>query len=313
MLVLVASALILVFLVIYWVRMDVRRSGRYRARHLVLLPGLLLALVLLERSDGGLHGDTSPVFVAIVADVSLSMGTLPEPLERDGVGTRLQRARRALLPLLAELEASTRPVMVGVTAFTSKAETILAWDDNFPQVREAVEFVLTPGLLTESGSDLGAALEGAVRLFELLPVSYRDSDSGKFLILVSDGEQNVDRSGTATALRNLREQGVRIIALHVGLSDIPEGLPVYDEAGAFVGFDQVGRQIFSVPDPAVMHAIAGSVPEQGIFVKAEQSDAAETAMEFIGVRTAGSQPGSGRLALLVVLWCLTTAVVVRHV
>lgn len=312
MLVTLASGVILATLVIYWLRMDVWRSSRYRVRHLPLLPALLLVLIFLQYGTGGLRGSTAPIFVAIVADVSLSMGTMPEPLEHEGVGTRLQRARRTLLPLLGELDASTRPVMIGVGAFSSKAETILAWDDNLPQVREVVEYVLTPGLLTESGSDLGAALERAVRLFDLLPAAYRESGE-KFLILVSDGEQNVDRADTATAIGKLRAHGVGIVALHVGLSDIPEGLPVYDGAGTFLGFDQVGGRIFSVPDPAAMRAIAGSAPKQGVFVKAEDSDAAEAVMEFIGVRNAGSQSIPGHLPLLVVLWCLTTAAVIRHV
>lgn len=313
MLVLVASALILAVLLAWWFRMNVRGSGRHRTRHLVVLPALLLTLMLLQQGAGELRAPGDPVFVAIVADVSLSMATMPEPLGQEEVGTRLQRTRRTLLTLLTELESSARPVMIGVSAFTTKAETILSWDDNLPQVREAVEYVLTPGLLTESGSDLGAALEGAERLFELLPDAYRESDSGKFLLLVSDGEQNVESADTATAIGNLRHAGVKIIALHVGLSEVPEGLPHYDEAGTFAGFDPVGGQLFSVPDPAVMRAIAGSAPQQGLFAKAEDEDAARNMMEFIGIRITGSHSGSTHLVLLLVLWCLTTAALLRHV
>lgn len=313
MVLLVASALVLAALLVYWSGVGIRRSGRYCARHLVVLPALLLTLALLQQSAGGLRGGSAPVFVAIAADVSLSMGTMPAPLEHAGVGTRLQRTRRVLLSLLAELESSARPVMVGVTAFTSKAETILAWDDNLPQVREAVEYVLTPGLLTESGSDLGAALEGAERIFELLPVAYRESNGGKFLVLVSDGEQNVESADIATAIRKLREQGVKIVSLHVGLADVPEGLPVYGAAGTFTGFDPVGGRFFSVPDPSVMRALAGSTPEEGIFVKAEDRDAAEDVLEYMGIQIAGSQSDSVRMALLLALWCLTMAALLRHV
>lgn len=313
MLVLLASGLILAVLLIYWFRMDIWGGGRYRTRHLVVLPALLLTLVLLRESAGELRAGSAPVFVAIAADVSLSMGTMPEPLAHEGVGTRLQRTRRVLAPLLTELESSSRPVMIGVTAFTSKAQTILAWDDNLPQVREAVEYVLTPGLLTESGSDLGAALEGAERLFELLPPAYRESDAGKFLILISDGEQNVEGSDAPAAMQKLRERGVRIVALHVGLSGVPEGLPRYDGTHNFLGFETVGGQLFSVPDPASMRAIAGSEPDAGIFVKAEDGNAAPTVAKYIGLRLGGSQSDSGRLLLLLLLWSLTTAALLRHV
>lgn len=313
MFIIVASGLTLTALVLYWIRMDVWTSGNYSVRHLVLLPLILFTLIYLQHNDTERNGSGSPVFVAIVTDVSLSMGTMPEPRAHGGVGTRLERARHALLPLLTELEASTRTVMVGVTAFTSKAETILAWDDNLPQIREVIEYVLTPGLLTESGSDLGAALKGTEQLFDILPSPYREAKEGKFLILVSDGEQNVDGGDSAMAIAELRDMGVKIISLHVGMPETPEGLPVYDNDGAFAGFDEVGGQIFSVPNPEIMRVIAGPSPTQGIFVKAESADAAETMMDFLGVQIAGSESGSERMGLMLVLWCLTMVIIVRYV
>lgn len=311
MFVLVACSLVLAALVLYWFRIDVLRSQSYRLWPLAILPLILFTLVLLQYRDGGLRGDDVPVFVSIVSDVSLSMGTQPEPRRHAGVGTRLERANRALLPLLTELETTTRQVMVGVTAFTSKAETILAWDDNLPQIREAIEYVLTPGLLTESGSDLGVGLQAAGRLFGMLPP--QTESVGKFLILVSDGEQNVNRSDVAKTIADLHENGVRIITLHVGLEDTPEGLPVFDEDGGFMGFEQVGDQLFSVPDPAVMRMIAGSTPDQGMFVKAEDAGAPRDMMQYIGVRSGGSQAGAWRVILIVTLWGLTTGAMLRHV
>src|SRR5690606_32105911 len=145
------------------------------------------------------------------------------------------------------------------------------------------------GLLTESGSDPGAALEGAERLFQLLPPAYRESRGGKFLILVSDGEQNVEGSDMAAAIGELRKQGVRIVSLHVGLSGVPEGLPVYDETNSFLGFETVGGQLFSVPDASAMRAIAGADPDEGIFVKAEDGNAARKLTRYIGIRADGSQ------------------------
>ena len=246
------------------------------------------------------RGPGAPVLVAFAADVSLSMGAIPEPGTRDDVGTRLERAQRVLLPVLANLSAAARPVLVSVTAFTSKSETILAWDDDLSLAREIIEFVLTTGLLTEAGSDLGAALNGVVPHFESLPETYRSSTHPKFLIIVSDGEQTASRASGDAALAKLRELGVQIITLHVGLPDVAEGLAVYDENNAFLGFEEVGGQIFSVPDPELMRQIAGT--DQGLFVRAESSDATTTITDFVGLQGNGPVNTTLRLWAILLLW-----------
>jgi hypothetical protein len=225
-----------VLLVAYWWQQRFWNDpGRERPVFVVLVV-MLGALLYTQRDADQFRGPSGPLLLAIAADVSLSMGTMPEPGSAGDVGTRLERAQAALTPVLASLATTTRPAMVSVSAFTSKAETILAWDDDLSLVREIIEYVLTTGLLTEAGSDLGVALNGVVPLFESLPEALRGSDYAKFLVLVSDGEQTVDRSSSDAALAKLRELGVRIIALHVGLDDVPEGLPVYDDNGAYIGF-----------------------------------------------------------------------------
>jgi hypothetical protein len=305
--VLLAALGALMVITIYWAYFRTWSAGTYSKLQMTVLLAMLAIMLFTHRTDRDLVRGTVPTLIAISADVSLSMGTLPDPRAEAGTGTRLRRVQDTLSHVIAELDSSTMPVMIGVTAFTSKSETILAWDDNLPQVREAVEFVLTTGLLTEPGSDLGAALDGAIPLFEILPEEYRDQHQNKFLFVVSDGEQTVEEADLANAMAKLRELGVRIVSLYVGRDDVPEGLPVYDDAGNFIGFDEVGGQIYSVPDPEIMRLLA----ENGVFASAEEVDAAEAIMDYIGVPVSNAASGPLFLMIVLALWGLSQIALLR--
>lgn len=308
---LITAFAVLIVVALYWVRFRTWSPPAYSKTQMVILLLMLAMLGFSHRADRQLLRGDVPTLIAIATDVSLSMGTRPDPRVDAATGTRLERAQATLSRIIAELDASTIPVMIGVTAFTSKSETILAWDDNLPQVLEAVEYVVTTGLLTEPGSDLGAALQGALPLFEILPDVYRDQQQNMFLIIVSDGEQTVGEANLAMAMADLRDLGVRIVSLHVGLEDTLEGLAVYDDAGNFMGFDEVGGQIYSVPDPDFMSLLAGKDGVNGIFARAENSDAADTIMEFIGVPTSNATSGPLYLATVLLMWVLTLAALLR--
>ena len=300
MLVLLAM-LILILLALYWVRIRVWADTTRDPYVLIQLLAMLVLLVSIERSGAETQGLGSPVLVAFATDVSLSMGAIPDPDTNDGVATRLERAQRVLLPVLANLSAAARPVLVSVTAFTSKSETILAWDDDLSLAHEIIEFVLSTGLLTEAGSDLGVALNGIVPHFESLPETFRRSEHPKFLLIVSDGEQTASRATSDVALAKLRELGVQIITLHVGASDVAEGLPVYDENNIFVGFEEIGGQIFSVPDAEIMRSIAGADSANGLFVSADDGNATAVITNYIGLKIRGQANTSLHLWAILLL------------
>lgn len=274
--------------------------------------GVMLVLLMTTASSGDpVERTAAPLFIAIAADVSLSMGARPDPSVGSGVGTRLERAQRVLLPVLAEIGAAPRRAVVSVNAFTAKSETILAWDDDLSHAREIVEYVLSTGLLTEAGSDIGVALTGVLPLFESLPETYRAADHPKFLILISDGEQTISRASAEVAITKLREAGVRTISLHVGLADVREGLPVYDEDGAFIGFEEVGGQTFSKPDADHMRGVAGEDPSTGLFVTAEVAGAARDMLDFIGIGAAEAAGNRLQVGTILVLWGLIMFALVR--
>ena len=309
----VLSAIVVIIVAAWWLRLRVWSHGRYAPVTLVLLPAILIVLVFIAGRDGGdIEGGRDPMLLAIAADVSLSMGALPDPDAHTDARTRLERAQQSLLPMLARLGSSARPVMISVTAFTSRSETILAWDDDLSLVREVIEHVLSTGLLTEAGSDIGVALNGVVPLFESLPEAYRDAATPKYLLLVSDGEQTVTRGGDDIALGKLRELGVRVVALHVGQEDPPEGLPVFGDDDGFIGFEEVDGRIFSVPDAAFMTLLAGDDPAHGLFVRAEDGNTAARIVEFIGFGPAGSAATGPRSVAVILLWALLMSGLLRY-
>lgn len=298
------ALLVSAVVVIYWIRTRAFVSGAFRLSALIILPLIVILLIDTQRKGEVFAGRGSTALIAIASDVSLSMGTMPEPVANGDVGTRLERAQSILIPIFAHLGAATRPALMSVSAFTSKSEVVLAWDDDLSLAREIIEYVLTTGLLTEAGSDIGAALTAVVPLYENLPEAYRGTSHPKFLILVSDGEQTSSGGNSAAALARLQELGVRIIALHVGLENIPEGLPVYDDGENFIGFDEINGQIFSQPDPELMRSIAGEDTSQGLFVDASDSDAVAQITGFIGLQSGSSVGGGRHVAAILLLWGL---------
>lgn len=270
-----------------------------------LLVFALAVLVYLDRMDRTFMVDDSPILVSMVLDLSLSMGAAPDPRSHGDVGTRMQRVQKVLLPILDALDASDAGVMISVTAFTAIPETVLGWDNNLPQVREVIEYVIAPGMLTEPGSDLGAALQGVVPQFENLPAEYLDKKVRKYLLVVSDGEQTLEKGDMAAALADLRAKNVNIIALHTGLTDIPEGIPVYDKSGTFQGFQDINGQIYTIPDNETMALIAGTDGAKGLYVRAESSNAVRQISDFIGVQISSSAASSplytASVLLLIVL------------
>lgn len=295
------ALLVFVVLVLYWIRIRVWADTARHPHVPLQLVAMLVLLVFIGRGGEQMQGSSPPILVAFATDVSLSMGAVPDPSANDDVATRLERAQQVLLPVLANLSAAARPVLVSVTAFTSKSETILAWDDDLSLAREIIEFVLTTGLLTEAGSDLGVALNGVVPHFESLPEKYQGSEHPKFLVIVSDGEQTSSRATSDVALAKLREFGVQIVTLHVGAADVAEGLAVYDENNTFIGFEEVGGKFFSVPDPEVMRSIAGPDTANGLFLRANNGNATAVITDYIGIKNRGTPNTSLRLWAILLL------------
>lgn len=313
-----AAIAVAILILLYWTWLWVRSGGGMRRSVsflLLALTGVALGTIAyIERMDRSYMLDDTPVLITIAADLSLSMGAKPDPREHGEMGMRLERAQQVLLPILTALEASGAPVMISVTGFTAKSEMLMGWDGNLPQIREVIEYSMAPGILTEPGSDLGAALQGVVPLYDNLPAEYQEQETRKYLVVVSDGEQTLERGDLVTALADIRDKGVKTIALQVGLPDVPEGIPVYDQAGTFLGFQDISGQVYTLPDSKVMRLIAGEDPAGGIYVRAEEPGAVEEISDFLGIQMSALATSSPLYQTVVVLlWVLSFAILLWFV
>lgn len=302
----------------YWILLS-RRTGRPALPSVslsALVAAILAVLGFLEHLSQPTRAYVprqAPMAIAMAFDLSLSMLARPDPRTHPEVPTRLDRAKATLLEVLRMLQDRRQASMVSVTVFTTTSEIVLAWDDSLPQVGEVVEHVIAPDLLTRPGTDLGFALVALTRRFQTLPRG-EGAPGRKVAILVSDGEQTVTGLDLQRAVDRLRAQDVDLVALHVGLLDVPEGIPRFDPDGAFLGFRQVGGRFYTVPDPATMTLIPGPDPRRGLYVRAEDPQAATKIVEFLGAAEARPDPGA-RLQLLAVwgLWGLSLVLLARTV
>ena len=315
---LVALTLVVLLIIAYWARLWIISSGTiHRSVSIILLILLITSLstiAYVERMDQSYMMDDIPVLVALMTDLSLSMGATVDPREHGVTVTRLERARQTLLPILNALDTSGASVMMGITGYTAKSEMIMGWDSNLPQIREVIEYSMAPGILTQPGSDIGVALQGVLPLFENLPEEYQEQETKKFLIVVSDGEQTLERGEIETALAELRTNNVKIVALQVGSLDIPEGIPVYDDAGTFLGFQDIGGQIYTVPNTDIMKLIAGDDQASGLYIRAENSNAVNEISGFLGIRMSSlSTSGPLYMAVVTLLWGLSFGILLWFV
>ena len=307
-----AVIITLLLILVYWGWVWLQTGGHVERSLSVFLMLVIFAaaatIIYVERMDTSYMLDDTPVLVGITTDLSLSMGATVDPREYSPLPNRLERAQQVLLPILNALDTSGASVMMGITGFTAKSEMIMGWDGNLPQIREVIEYSLAPGILTQPGSDMGVALQGVLPLFENLPEEYQEQETRKFLIVVSDGEQTLERGEIESALAELRSSNVSIISLQVGSLDLPEGIPVYDEAGTFLGFQDISGQVYTMPNTEIMQLIAGQDPATGLYVRAESNNAVEEISEFLGIRmSALSTSGPMYTAVVSVLWGLSFA------
>ncbi len=235
-----------------------RRLGRALA-----VAGLALACVaLLQPAWGEVAGEPPRSDILVCLDVSRSM------LARDSIpASESGRPRTRLESARAEIRAlceRARGERLGLIAFAGEARLLVPFTADTEAFQELLELA-EPESVERGGTDLGAALERALDVFETQAL-----EKGTVL-LVTDGEDHELRG--LRAAERCRERGLSVHCLGLG-SALGSKIPLTAElateearaAGEAFLSDRSGRQVISAMDPASLRALAEA--GAGTFVEA---------------------------------------------
>jgi len=174
------------------------------------------------------------VDILIALDCSRSM------LARDLQPTRLDRAKREVLDLIAMLQGDR----VGLAAFSGTAFLQCPLTLDYAAFHLFLE-VLSPDYLPVGGTDITGALTVARNGFD------PKSAAEKAVILITDGE-NTGRGDPVAAARKLDEAGITLFCIGVGGE---EGVPVPAADGGFKK-DREGQIVMTRLDEDLLQRMA---------------------------------------------------------
>lgn len=278
----------------YWAMPQRRSSVVNQPRSLLgllLLIGAGVTLCLwsmtLEHPAYTFERHSSPVSIAIAFDLSPSMLAIPNPEIDDELPPRYERGKNVLLHFIRRLEEQGQSVIVSVVGFTKDANIIMGWDQSTAQVRDILEYAVSPDLFGSSGTSIESAAKSLNSVFAMLPETFR-TNSRRLAIIVSDGEDTMRASSFDYAIDTINASGFDTIALQTGLVNQNEGVPTYDRMGEFTGFRKMSGEMYTVPDFAAMRAIAEASGGRGLHVLAESQTAAERMLRFTAQGNAGT-------------------------
>ena len=139
-------------------------------------------------------------------DIVFALDSSKSMLATDLRPTRLERAKLAILDLIARLESDR----IGLVAFAGQAFLQTPPTLDYGAFRESLK-ATDPSILSRGGSDLGRAIEEAAKAFP-------SENNVKVVVLLTDGE---DLGGQAIkAARAAAEEGIQIFTIGIGT---PEG------------------------------------------------------------------------------------------
>lgn len=288
-------------------------GGRKPSWPVIILVGSALGLVAwsawLDRPSLSYAAADNPAAIAVVFDLSPSMLARPDPTLSPGVQPRYVRGRAVLDRLFRSLEDRQEDVVVSLTGFTRESGVIMGWDSNLSQIREMLQYGLSPDLFTSTGTSMEEGVKSLAHAFDSLPENLRQTRR-KTAILVSDGEDTAATSYLSYALEALREQPFSVVALQTGLLHADEGVPVYGEVGEFKGFEQIGGRLYTVPDVDAMTRVSAAAA-RGLYVRAEDSDAAAKIIGFIGNERGSSASEIEKTVVIAGLFLITALLLGR--
>ena len=225
----------------------------------LLLVALVLLIIAAARPQYGQNEKTvkrQGIEVMVALDISNSM------LAEDVVPNRLDRAKQMLSKMIDNMVDDK----VGLVVFAGEAFTQLPITCDYVSAKMFLN-TITPNLIQTQGTAIGTALQTAITSF-----GTQQSESGRAIILITDGENHEDDA--IAAAKKAQEMGIQVFVIGVGK---PEGSPI-PKAGTNDYFkDRNGQVVVSKLNEDMCQQIAAA--GKGIYVRCDNTNTAMRALQ----------------------------------
>ena len=174
----------------------------------LIMVALTLLIIATARPQYGQQEKTvkrQGIEVMVALDISNSM------LAEDVVPNRLDRAKQILSKMIDNMVDDK----VGLVVFAGEAFTQLPITCDYVSAKMFLN-TISPNLIPTQGTAIGAALQTAITSF-----GAQDSEVGRAIILITDGENHEDDA--VAAAKKAQELGIQVFVVGIGK---PEGSPI---------------------------------------------------------------------------------------
>ena len=189
--------------------------------------------------------------VMVALDISNSM------LAEDVAPNRLDRAKQMLSKMMDNMVDDK----VGLVVFAGEAFTQLPITCDYVSAKMFLN-TITPSLIPTQGTAIGAALERSILSF-----GSQESDAGRAIILITDGENHEDDA--IAAATKAKEMGIKVFVVGIGK---PEGSPIPKLGTNDYFKDRSGQVVVSRLNEEMCQQIAQA--GQGLYVRCDNTNTA---------------------------------------
>ena len=225
----------------------------------LLIVALALLIVAAARPQYGQQEKTvkrQGIEVMVALDISNSM------LAEDVAPNRLDRAKQMLSKMIDNMTDDK----VGLVVFAGEAFTQLPITCDYVSAKMFLN-TISPKLIPTQGTAIGAALQTAIRSFGI-----QESDAGRAIILITDGENHED-DATAVA-KQAQELGIQVFVIGIGK---PEGSPIPVPGTNDYIKDRSGQVVVSRLNEEMCQEIAQA--GKGAYVRCDNTNTAMRALQ----------------------------------
>ena len=225
----------------------------------LLIVALVLLIIAAARPQYGQKEKTvkrQGIEVMVALDISNSM------LAEDVAPNRLDRAKQMLSKMIDNMVDDK----VGLVVFAGDAFTQLPITCDYVSAKMFLH-TITPNLIPTQGTAIGAALQTAITSF-----GAQDSDAGRAIILITDGENHEDDA--VAAAKKAQELGIQVFVIGIGK---PEGAPIPKPGTNDYFKDRAGQVVVSRLNEEMCSKIAAA--GNGIYVRCDNTNTAMRALQ----------------------------------